>query len=112
MGQFSIRGGIIDIFPLTEELPVQIDLRESTRWTPSGPLIRRAERSIAQMDSVLIYPAAELTLTKEQIGKRHRPDRKGREKAGKGLPGGRKARGGPPDQDCRGGAVRGLKGGL
>lgn len=26
MGQFSIRGGIIDIFPLTEELPVRIEL--------------------------------------------------------------------------------------
>ena len=26
MGQFSVRGGIIDIFPLTEELPVRIEL--------------------------------------------------------------------------------------
>ncbi len=26
MGQFSIRGGIVDIFPLTEELPVRIEL--------------------------------------------------------------------------------------
>lgn len=25
-GQFGIRGGIIDIFPLTEELPVRIEL--------------------------------------------------------------------------------------
>ena len=28
MGQFSIRGGIIDIFPLTEEVPVRIELWE------------------------------------------------------------------------------------
>ena len=26
MGQFSIRGGIIDVFPLTEESPVRIEL--------------------------------------------------------------------------------------
>ena len=26
MGQFSIRGGIVDIFPLTEEVPVRIEL--------------------------------------------------------------------------------------
>ena len=26
MGQFSIRGGIVDIFPLTEETPIRIEL--------------------------------------------------------------------------------------
>ena len=26
MGQFSVRGGILDIYPLTEELPVRIEL--------------------------------------------------------------------------------------
>ena len=40
MGQFSIRGGIIDIFPLTEEVPVRIELW-MMRWTPSVPLIRK-----------------------------------------------------------------------
>ena len=66
MGQFSIRGGIIDIFPLTEELPVRIEL-----WGDEVDSIRsfdpESQRSITQMDSVLIYPAAELTLTKEQM---------------------------------------------
>ena len=41
MGQFSIRGGIVDIFPLTEELPVRIELW-AMRWIPSAVLIRRA----------------------------------------------------------------------
>ena len=66
MGQFSIRGGIIDIFPLTEEVPVRIEL-----WGDEVDSIRsfdpESQRSIAQMDSVLIYPAAEMTLTKEQM---------------------------------------------
>ena len=26
MGQFSIRGGIVDIYPLTEEVPVRIEM--------------------------------------------------------------------------------------
>ena len=25
-GQFAVRGGIIDVFPLTEEMPVRIEL--------------------------------------------------------------------------------------
>ena len=25
MGQFSVRGGILDVFPLTEEVPVRIE---------------------------------------------------------------------------------------
>ena len=66
MGQFSVRGGIIDVFPLTEELPVRIEL-----WGDEVDSIRsfdpESQRSIVQMDSVLIYPAAELVLSREQI---------------------------------------------
>lgn len=66
MGQFSVRGGIIDIFPLTEELPVRIEL-----WGDEVDSIRsfdpESQRSVSQMDSVMIYPAAELVLSKEQI---------------------------------------------
>jgi len=66
MGQFSVRGGIIDIFPLTEELPVRIEL-----WGDEVDSIRsfdpESQRSIAQMDSILIYPAAELVLSRDQI---------------------------------------------
>ena len=66
MGQFSVRGGILDVFPLTEEVPVRIEL-----WGDEVDSIRsfdaESQRSIQQMDEVTIYPAAELTLTKEQM---------------------------------------------
>jgi len=66
MGQFSIRGGILDIFPLTEELPLRIDL-----WDTEVDSIRtfdpESQRSIEQLNSVYIYPATELVLTKEQL---------------------------------------------
>jgi len=66
MGQFSVRGGIIDIYPLTEELPVRIEL-----WGDEVDSIRtfdpESQRSVAQLESVLIYPAIELVLSREQI---------------------------------------------
>ncbi len=66
MGQFSVRGGIIDIFPLTEETPVRIEL-----WDDEVDSIRtfdpESQRSIAQLDKIVIYPATELTLSQEQI---------------------------------------------
>ena len=66
MGQFSIRGGILDVFPLTEELPVRIEL-----WGDEVDSIRsfdpESQRSIAQMESIRIFPAAEVVLTRSQI---------------------------------------------
>ena len=66
MGQFSVRGGILDVFPLMEEVPVRIEL-----WGDEVDSIRsfdaESQRSIQQMDEVTIYPAAELILTKEHI---------------------------------------------
>jgi len=57
-GQFAIRGGIIDIFPLTEEVPVRIEL-----WDEEVDSIRsfdpESQRSIENLDSVKIYPAKE-----------------------------------------------------
>ena len=62
MGQFSIRGGIIDIYPLTEALPVRIEL-----WDDEVDSIRsfdpESQRSVTQMDTICIYPAAEMLLT-------------------------------------------------
>ncbi len=66
MGQFSVRGGILDVFPLTEELPVRIEL-----WGDEVDSIRsfdpESQRSVAQMEAVLLYPAAELAVSKERI---------------------------------------------
>ena len=66
MGQFSIRGGIVDVFPLTEEFPLRIEL-----WDDEVDSIRsfdlESQRSIEQLESVRIYPAVEAVLTEEQI---------------------------------------------
>ena len=66
MGQFSIRGGIVDIFPLTEELPVRIEL-----WDDEVDSIRsfdpESQRSVEQLEQAVLYPATEMVLTPEQV---------------------------------------------
>ena len=66
MGQFSIRGGIIDVFPLTEETPVRIEL-----WDDEVDSIRtfdlESQRSIEQLDEISIYPAAEVAVDQENL---------------------------------------------
>lgn len=68
MGQFSVRGGILDIFPLTEELPVRIEL-----WDTEVDSIRtfdlESQRSVEQLEEIDIYPASEIVLTKVQLAK-------------------------------------------
>ena len=65
MGQFAVRGGILDIFPLTEENPVRIEL-----WGDGVDTIRsfdiESQRSIEMLDSLQIYPACELVLTEQE----------------------------------------------
>lgn len=67
-GQFSIRGGIIDIFDLTEENPYRIEL-----WGEEVESIRSfdilSQRSIEKLESVSVYPATELVLTEDEIKK-------------------------------------------
>ena len=57
-GQYAVRGGIVDIFPLTEELPVRIEL-----WGDEIDSIRsfdtESQRSVENLDKVTIYPASE-----------------------------------------------------
>ncbi len=65
-GQFSIRGGIIDIFDLTEENPYRVEL-----WGEDVESIRSfdilSQRSIEKLESVTIYPATELILSEEEL---------------------------------------------
>lgn len=65
MGEFSVRGGIIDVFPLTEDNPVRIEL-----WGDEVDSIRsfdaESQRSIENLEEVHIYPACEVVLTKEE----------------------------------------------
>lgn len=60
-GQFSIRGGILDIFDLTEENPYRIEL-----WGDEVDSIRSfdvlSQRSIENLKKITIYPATELIL--------------------------------------------------
>ncbi len=65
-GQFSVRGGIIDIYDFTEENPYRIEL-----WGDEVTSIRSfdvlTQRSIERLESITIYPATELPLTEEDL---------------------------------------------
>lgn len=67
-GQFAVRGGIIDIFPLTEEMPYRIEL-----WGEEVESIRifdvESQRSMDQLTKITIFPALEVLLSKEEIRK-------------------------------------------
>lgn len=60
-GEFSVRGGIIDVYPLTEKYPVRIELFDievdSIRYFSADD-----QRSIEQIDEVTIPPATEAIL--------------------------------------------------
>lgn len=57
-GQFAVRGGILDIYPLTAELPVRIEL-----WGDEVDSIRtfdaESQRSVENLSEAVIYPAIE-----------------------------------------------------
>lgn len=57
-GQFAVRGGILDIYPLTEELPIRIEL-----WGDEIDSIRtfdvESQRSIENLSEITIYPGTE-----------------------------------------------------
>ncbi len=67
-GQYAIRGGIIDIFPLTEENPVRIEL-----WGDEIDSIRffdiQNQRSIENLTEICIYPANEILISRAQAQK-------------------------------------------
>ena len=64
-GQFAVRGGILDVFPLTEELPVRIEL-----WGDEVDSIRtfdvESQRSIENLTEVSICPSIEFPREGEQ----------------------------------------------
>lgn len=67
-GQFSIRGGIIDIFEITQINPYRIEL-----WGDDIESIRAfdvlSQRSIEELESIKIFPASEIILTDDQLHK-------------------------------------------
>lgn len=64
-GQFSMRGGIVDIFPLAEEVPYRVEL-----WGDEIDTIRsfdvESQRSIENVEEIRIYPATEIVIREEE----------------------------------------------
>jgi transcription-repair coupling factor (superfamily II helicase) len=65
-GQFAVRGGLLDVFPATEERAVRVDLFdieiESLRWFSTF-----TQRSLGDTQAVEIAPAAELAAEHREL---------------------------------------------
>ncbi len=65
-GQFAIRGGLLDLFPATEDRAVRVDLFgdeiESLRWFSTF-----SQRSLGDADHVEVAPAAELAMEHREL---------------------------------------------
>jgi transcription-repair coupling factor (superfamily II helicase) len=65
-GQFALRGGLLDVFPATEDRAVRVDMFdveiESLRWFSTF-----TQRSLADVAEVEIAPAAELALEHREL---------------------------------------------
>ena len=65
-GQFSIRGGIVDIYSITEDTAWRIEL-----WGDEIDSIRmldvETQRSVQRLDSITVYPASEIVVDEEAL---------------------------------------------
>jgi transcription-repair coupling factor (superfamily II helicase) len=65
-GQFALRGGLLDVFPATEERAVRVDMFdveiESLRWFSTF-----TQRSLGDVEEVEIAPAAELAAEHREL---------------------------------------------
>ncbi len=65
-GQFAMRGGLLDVFPATEERAVRVDMFdveiESLRWFSTF-----TQRSLGDVEEVEIAPAAELAAEHREL---------------------------------------------
>ena len=66
VGQFAVRGGILDIFPMSSECPFRVEL-----WGEEIDSIRsfdvESQRSIENVEELSVYPAAEMILDEKRI---------------------------------------------
>lgn len=66
VGQFAIRGGILDIFPMSSECPYRVEL-----WGEDIDSIRsfdvESQRSIENVEELSVYPAAEMILDEDRV---------------------------------------------
>lgn len=63
-GEYSIRGGLIDVYPLTEENPVRIEFFD-TEVDSIRSFNTENQRSIETLEAVWVTPATEFIRTKE-----------------------------------------------
>ncbi len=67
-GQFAVRGGILDVFPMTDEVPYRIEF-----WDEEVDTIRsfdvESQRSIENVEQLNIYPATEFIFTPPMVEK-------------------------------------------
>ena len=63
-GEFAVRGGILDIYPFTEENPLRMEL-----WGDEVDSLRNfdveSQRMIENLDEITVYPACEFILSGE-----------------------------------------------
>ncbi|MCM1181342.1 MAG: transcription-repair coupling factor [Clostridium sp.] len=66
VGQFAVRGGILDVFPMSSDCPFRIEL-----WGEEIDSIRsfdvESQRSIENVETLSVYPAAEMILDSGRI---------------------------------------------
>ena len=72
-GQFSQRGGLLDIWPLAEKLPIRLDffgdeIETIRQFDPAS------QRTVEKLDSVLITPAREYLIQVSETGYRNSGD--------------------------------------
>lgn len=67
-GQFSVRGGIVDIYDLTQENPYRVEL-----WGDEVDSIRSfdvlSQRSVEKLSGIKIFPAGEFVLSADRLRK-------------------------------------------
>ena len=91
-GQFAIRGGLLDLFPATEDHAIRVDLFdveiESLRWFSTF-----TQRSLGDVEEVEVAPAAELAAEHRELAevggdrrRRRRTPRRRRAAARRRLP--------------------------
>ena len=65
-GQFAVRGGILDVYPLTEEMPIRIEF-----WGDEIDSIRTfdvdSQRSVENLQEIVIYPADEFSEEEDRV---------------------------------------------
>ncbi|GEN55342.1 transcription-repair coupling factor [Halobacillus faecis] len=69
-GEFSLRGGIMDVYPLTAEFPYRIELFD-TEVDSIRTFDSETQRSHDKLDAVQIGPATELLLKDEDFARAH-----------------------------------------